>query len=65
VDANGYPQSSVGFSDGSQHGICLVTGTIQERSSITASTKFTTDRGTVTELTPKADFSTIAAETRR
>lgn len=59
LDADGYPQSSVGFPDGSQHGIWTVTGTIQERNSITASTKFTTDRGTVMEGTLHLAFDTL------
>lgn len=57
VDADGYAQFQ--FPDGSQHGIWMVTGTIQERNSIIASTKFTTDRGTVTEGTLHLTFDAL------
>jgi hypothetical protein len=59
VDADGYPQSSVGFPDGSKHGIWMVTGTIQERQSISTTTKFTTDAGTSTQGTLDLTFDAL------
>jgi hypothetical protein len=60
VDADGYPGSAIGkFPDGSQHGIWTVTGTIQERQSISTTTKFTTDAGTSTQGTLDLTFDAL------
>jgi hypothetical protein len=56
MDADGFLQSPVGFPDGSRHGIWTVSGTIQERKSVSATTKFTTDGGTVTQGTLHLTF---------
>jgi hypothetical protein len=57
VDA--YTALGTTFPDGSSHATGTVTGTIDERVSITADTNFTTDKGTVTNGTLNLTFSQL------
>jgi hypothetical protein len=59
MDADGYPQSSVGFPDGSRHGLWTVAGTIQERQTVSATSKFTSDNGTETQGTLQLTFDAL------
>jgi hypothetical protein len=49
VSAGGYAAFNKTFPDGSTHGVLTMNGTIQERQSISAATKFTTDAGNSTQ----------------
>ena len=57
VDADGYAEFK--FPNGSQHGIWMVTGTIQERTSISATSKFTPDGGTTSQGSLQLTFDPL------
>jgi hypothetical protein len=57
VDAQGYAEAK--FPDGTQHGVWTVSGTIQERQSISATANFTTDAGTSTQGTLDLTFDAL------
>ena len=56
---DGYTQFGTTFADGSTHGTGSVTGTVQERTSLSASTQFTTDRGAVTNDSLSLKFNAL------
>ena len=56
---DGYAQFGTTFADGSTHGHGTVTGTVQQRVSLSAGTQFTTDNGAVTSDSLTLSFSSL------
>jgi len=59
ANVDGYTPIGTAFPDGSTHGTGTVTGTISARVSVTANTKFTTDKGTLTTGTLDLTFNQL------
>lgn len=62
ANVNAYTPLGTTFADGSTHATGTVTGTINERVSITATTNFTTDKGTATNGTLDLTFNQLYSQ---